>query len=230
LLSKAREESFPGRTSRLWAVCRATRCQQWGPQAKGSVTGGGSNLHLHLTRPRKQTNNQTKNTTSPNPTGRLLPLPHEVRSVPRPSCSIAFAVPLTLLTVPLFSCGSIVPCHYPLVPARSPAAPQKELLGELQLSFVLFVSLSSLGGFRHWQAVCALLCRSGDALKTDPGLFTAFIRVREKLPHGKNGVVGASLPSLCRKKGACDVSFLAPFFGFVFSRPLGVLPLLPWAW
>ncbi|CAN0547954.1 unnamed protein product, partial [Ectocarpus sp. 8 AP-2014] len=53
-----------------------------------------------------------------------------------------------------------------------------ELLGELQLSFVLFVSLSSLGGFRHWQALSALLCRCGDALKTDPALFTAFIRVR----------------------------------------------------
>lgn len=52
-----------------------------------------------------------------------------------------------------------------------------ELLGELQLSFVLFVSLSSLGGFRHWQALSALLCRCGDALKTDPSLFTAFIRV-----------------------------------------------------
>ncbi|CAM9928804.1 unnamed protein product [Ectocarpus fasciculatus] len=52
-----------------------------------------------------------------------------------------------------------------------------ELLGELQLSFVLFVSLSSLGGFRHWQALSALLCRCGDALKTDPSLFTAFIRM-----------------------------------------------------
>ncbi len=70
-----------------------------------------------------------------------------------------------------------MPCSYPA--GATPTAPQKELLGELQLSFVLFVSLSSLGGFRHWQAVSALLCRSGDALKTDPGLFTAFIRVRE---------------------------------------------------
>ncbi|CAM9872224.1 unnamed protein product, partial [Ectocarpus sp. 4 AP-2014] len=52
-----------------------------------------------------------------------------------------------------------------------------ELLGELQLSFVLFVSLSSLGGFRHWQALSALLCRCGDALRTDPALFTAFIRM-----------------------------------------------------
>ncbi|CAM9741404.1 unnamed protein product [Ectocarpus sp. 6 AP-2014] len=52
-----------------------------------------------------------------------------------------------------------------------------ELLGELQLSFVLFVSLSSLGGFRLWQALSALLCRCGDALKTDPALFTAFIRM-----------------------------------------------------
>ena len=54
---------------------------------------------------------------------------------------------------------------------------QTELLGELQLSFVLFVSLSSLRGFRHWQALSALLCRCGDALATDPALFTAFIRV-----------------------------------------------------
>eukprot|EP00904_Undaria_pinnatifida_P000491 jgi/Undpi1/10442/HiC_scaffold_29.g12892.m1 len=52
-----------------------------------------------------------------------------------------------------------------------------ELLGELQLSFVLFVSLSSLRGFRHWQALSALLCRCGDALATDPALFTAFIRM-----------------------------------------------------
>lgn len=52
-----------------------------------------------------------------------------------------------------------------------------ELLGQLQLSFVLFVSLSSLAGFRHWQALSALLCRCGDALKTNPPLFTAFIRV-----------------------------------------------------
>ncbi|CAN0368646.1 unnamed protein product, partial [Hapterophycus canaliculatus] len=52
-----------------------------------------------------------------------------------------------------------------------------ELLGELQLSFVLFVSLSSLGGFRHWQALSAQLCRCGDALKTDSALFTAFIRM-----------------------------------------------------
>eukprot|EP00752_Nemacystus_decipiens_P008371 g7483.t1 len=52
-----------------------------------------------------------------------------------------------------------------------------ELLGELQLSFVLFVSLSSLQGFRHWQALSALLCRCGDALRTDPALFTAFIRM-----------------------------------------------------
>ena len=54
---------------------------------------------------------------------------------------------------------------------------QAELLGELQLSFVLFVSLASLRGFRHWQALSALLCRCGDALATDPALFTAFIRV-----------------------------------------------------
>ncbi|CAN0283792.1 unnamed protein product, partial [Laminaria digitata] len=54
---------------------------------------------------------------------------------------------------------------------------QTELLGELQLSFVLFVSLSSLRGFRHWQAVSALLCRCGDGLATDPALFTAFIRM-----------------------------------------------------
>lgn len=53
-----------------------------------------------------------------------------------------------------------------------------ELLGELQLSFVLFVSLSSLRGFQHWQALSALLCRCGDALATDPAMFTAFIRVR----------------------------------------------------
>ena len=53
-----------------------------------------------------------------------------------------------------------------------------ELLGEAQLSFVLFISLSSLQGFRHWQAVCALLCQCGDALAADPALFVAFIRVR----------------------------------------------------
>ncbi|CAM9816234.1 unnamed protein product [Ascophyllum nodosum] len=52
-----------------------------------------------------------------------------------------------------------------------------ELLGEAQLSFVLFISLSSLQGFRHWQAVCALLCQCGDALAADPALFVAFIRV-----------------------------------------------------
>eukprot|EP00903_Cladosiphon_okamuranus_P013254 g12359.t1 len=52
-----------------------------------------------------------------------------------------------------------------------------EMLGELQLSFVMFVSLSSLKGFRHWQALSALLCRCGDALKTDPALFTAFTRM-----------------------------------------------------
>lgn len=65
----------------------------------------------------------------------------------------------------------------PTMPMPMPL--QMELLGELQLSFVVFVSLSSLQGFRHWQALSALLCRCGDALKTDPALFTAFIRVRE---------------------------------------------------
>lgn len=64
---------------------------------------------------------------------------------------------------------------------------QAELLGELQLSFVLFVSLSSLRGFRHWQALSALLCRCGDALATNPALFTAFIRVSRR--GGGGGVI-----------------------------------------
>lgn len=65
-----------------------------------------------------------------------------------------------------------------------------ELLGELQVAFVLFISLSSLRGFRHWQELSALLCRCGDALATHPALFTAFIRVspaeitsRSTMPH-----------------------------------------------
>lgn len=61
------------------------------------------------------------------------------------------------------------------------ATEQTALLGELQLSFVLFVTLSSLRAFKHWQRLSALLCRCGDGLAVNPSLFTAFVGVSGSL-------------------------------------------------
>ncbi|CAM9742411.1 unnamed protein product, partial [Chrysoparadoxa australica] len=52
-----------------------------------------------------------------------------------------------------------------------------ELLGELQLCFVLFLMLQSLHGFERWQRLVSLLCRCERAIMTQPQLFTVFLRV-----------------------------------------------------
>ncbi|CAN0227275.1 unnamed protein product, partial [Discosporangium mesarthrocarpum] len=52
-----------------------------------------------------------------------------------------------------------------------------ELLGELQVSFVIFFCLSSLEAFRQWHRLCAMLCRCEAALVAHPDLFRTFIRI-----------------------------------------------------
>lgn len=54
----------------------------------------------------------------------------------------------------------------------------RAFLGEVQLAFVLFLNLYSMGGLRHWKEATALLCHcGGEALRGHPELFAAFCRV-----------------------------------------------------
>ena len=48
---------------------------------------------------------------------------------------------------------------------------ETQLLGELQLSFVLFLLVSSLGALTQWKALLHTLCRSDGALALRPKLF-----------------------------------------------------------
>eukprot|EP00953_Heterococcus_sp_UTEX-ZZ885_P030313 16021-Heterococcus_DN1.PRE.5 len=53
----------------------------------------------------------------------------------------------------------------------------KELLGELQLAFVLFLLLSSLSAFKQWQQLTAALCRCETVAESDAGFYKSYIRV-----------------------------------------------------
>jgi A1 cistron-splicing factor AAR2 len=53
----------------------------------------------------------------------------------------------------------------------------KELLGELQLAFVLFLLLSSLNAFKQWQQLTAALCRCETIAESDAGFYKSYIRV-----------------------------------------------------
>ncbi|EQC36779.1 hypothetical protein SDRG_05613 [Saprolegnia diclina VS20] len=63
----------------------------------------------------------------------------------------------------------------------------KELLGELQLSFVLFLLISSLDALTQWKQMVWLLCSSEAAVESMPDLFIAFL----KLMHTHLDQVGA---------------------------------------
>nr|CCA15689.1 conserved hypothetical protein [Albugo laibachii Nc14] len=62
-----------------------------------------------------------------------------------------------------------------------------ELLGELQLSFVIFLQLSSFAAFNQWRDILTLLCSCESALKSHSSLFLAFCKVLyaqlEKIPE-----------------------------------------------
>ncbi|KAG6622311.1 mRNA splicing factor [Phytophthora cinnamomi] len=53
----------------------------------------------------------------------------------------------------------------------------KELIGELQLSFLVFLQLSSLAALEQWKQFIALLCSCEQALSTHVALFLAFIKL-----------------------------------------------------
>ncbi|OQR99103.1 hypothetical protein ACHHYP_07497 [Achlya hypogyna] len=63
----------------------------------------------------------------------------------------------------------------------------KELLGELQLAFVLFLFISSLDALQQWKQLVWLLCSSEAAVATKPELFTSFLA----LMHAHLDQVGA---------------------------------------
>ncbi|KAG5178289.1 AAR2 protein-domain-containing protein, partial [Tribonema minus] len=52
-----------------------------------------------------------------------------------------------------------------------------DLLGEVQLSFILFLYISSLAAYRQWQALTAALCRCETAVESNGPFFVAYIRV-----------------------------------------------------
>ncbi|KAI9102677.1 A1 cistron-splicing factor [Phlyctochytrium arcticum] len=51
------------------------------------------------------------------------------------------------------------------------------LLGELQLSFIIFLIGQVFDGFEQWKTMVHLLCQSEEAVQQRPDLFTAFIDV-----------------------------------------------------
>ena len=51
------------------------------------------------------------------------------------------------------------------------------MLGELQLSFLLFLLISSLAAFKQWQALTAALCKSETLIESNAALYKAYIRV-----------------------------------------------------
>jgi len=53
----------------------------------------------------------------------------------------------------------------------------KRFLGSIQLSFILFLTISSLVGLRHWKESVALLSGCREALTTRHDLFAAFVRI-----------------------------------------------------
>eukprot|EP00644_Phytophthora_capsici_P016749 jgi/Phyca11/10245/fgenesh1_pm.PHYCAscaffold_47_\ len=53
----------------------------------------------------------------------------------------------------------------------------KELIGELQLSFLVFLQLSSLAALEQWKQFIALLCSCERALSTHLSLFLAFMKL-----------------------------------------------------
>lgn len=57
------------------------------------------------------------------------------------------------------------------------SADWRQLLGELQLSFILFIMLYSYPALQHWKCLVDALCRCDALLLCTPQLFTAFIRI-----------------------------------------------------
>lgn len=53
----------------------------------------------------------------------------------------------------------------------------KLLMGEFQLSFLLFLSLYSMPGLKHWKETVVVLCGCQEALRGRPEFFSAFVRV-----------------------------------------------------
>lgn len=53
----------------------------------------------------------------------------------------------------------------------------EELLGELQLAFILFLNLYSFPALNQWKKFVDLLCRAENAVAQRPELFVAFIRI-----------------------------------------------------
>lgn len=53
----------------------------------------------------------------------------------------------------------------------------KLLLGEFQLAFMMFLSIYSMSGLKHWKEVVACLCGCQEALRDRSELFVAFVRV-----------------------------------------------------
>ncbi|OWZ13435.1 hypothetical protein PHMEG_00013239 [Phytophthora megakarya] len=53
----------------------------------------------------------------------------------------------------------------------------KELVGELQLSFLVFLQLSSLAALEQWKQFIALMCSCERALSSQVALFLAFIKL-----------------------------------------------------
>lgn len=53
----------------------------------------------------------------------------------------------------------------------------QELMGEFQLSFVVFLQLSSLAALEQWKQFVSIFCSCERALKTRLPLFLAFLKV-----------------------------------------------------
>jgi len=90
----------------------------------------------------------------------------------------------------------------------------EDLLGQLQLSFVMFIAISSFQGLEHWKRLVALLCTCGSLARSNPPLMSEFVRVlrreMEQLPEDffrdellSDSFLRSSLTALCQEAEAC---------------------------
>lgn len=85
----------------------------------------------------------------------------------------------------------------------------EELLGELQLAFLLFLNLYSFPALNQWKKFVDLLCRAEGAVAQRPDLFVAFIRIL----HTQLNAV----PSDFFENELSKHNFLAPAFSSLFQ-------------